>query len=63
MEDKKALQDKELDEVSGGVQGPAQGKMKDLIRAIYDVGSALEIGEEREIIKMEKDAADLFHKK
>ena len=63
MEDKKALQDEELDEVSGGAQGPAQGKVKGLIRALYDAGSVLEIGEEREIVKIEQDAANLFHKK
>ena len=64
MDTKKNLLDEQLDEVTGGVLKPDQkGEKKSLIRAIYDAGSALEIGKEREITKIEKDISEFFHKK
>ena len=64
MDTKKNLLDEQLDEVAGGAHEPDQeGNKKSLIRALYDAGSALEIGEEREITKIEKDISEFFHKK
>ena len=64
MDDKKALQDDQLDEVTGGVLGGAQdGSKKSLIRSMYDDGSVLEIGMEKEIEKFDKAVSDLFHPK
>ena len=60
MENKKMLADEQLDDVNGGALAGARDG-KSLIRALYDAGSELEIGEENEIVKIEKAVSDLFH--
>ncbi|MBO6017482.1 MAG: hypothetical protein J6Z15_05980 [Oscillospiraceae bacterium] len=64
MEDKEALQDKQLDEVTGGAlaDDPKSGK-KSLIRSMYDSGSEMEIGMEKEIVKIDKVIENLLHPK
>ena len=64
MEDKEALQDKQLDEVTGGAlaDDPESGK-KSLIRSMYDSGSEMEIGMEKEIVKIDKVIENLLHPK
>lgn len=64
MEDKKALADDQLEDVSGGVlANNPNGEKKNLIRTLYDAGSELEIGEENGIVKFEKAVSDLFRPK
>ena len=64
MEDKKSLQDNQLDEVTGGAlaDNPKSDK-KSLIRSMYDSGSEMEIGMEKEIVKIDKVIDNLLHPK
>ena len=65
MEDnKKAVLDELLDEVSGGLAMVDQnGEKKSLIRTVYDSGSELEIFMEDEIVKAKKGISELFRPK
>ena len=64
MEDKKTLQDNQLDKVAGGAlaEDPKSGK-KSLIRSMYDSGSEIEIGMEKEIVKIDEVIDNLLHPK
>ncbi len=61
MKDSKTLNDDKLDAVSGGTLADGSGKdVKDVIRSLYQGGTKVEVGMEKEIDKLMKPVVDYF---
>jgi hypothetical protein len=60
MADMRALGDDQMDAVSGGSQISPEGEKKDLIKALYESSTQLEIAAEKGIDKLMQPVMDLL---